>query len=133
MGKVLVVRKTDRTVHVVPLGNKAILMGMNHRLPATHKMKLEVMEEADALKLPFIDPNYVSPAQAQDKLKAVEGELQEKDSQIAELEAKIAALMATQSKPKDEAKPSEKTVEKTETKTTEKGSKADAKADAKAK
>lgn len=96
MGKVLVVRKTDKTIHVVPLGNKAILMGMNHRLPATHKMKLEVMEESEALKLPFIDPNYVSPSQAQDKLKAVEGELQEKDSQIADLQAKIDALMAQQ-------------------------------------
>lgn len=94
--KVLVVRKTDRTVHVVPLGNKSILMGMNHRLPATHKMKLEIMNEDEALKLPFIDENYVSPAHAQDKLKVVEGELQEKDSQIADLQAKIDALMAAQ-------------------------------------
>lgn len=106
MGKVLVVSKTDRTRHVVPLDNKAILMGMNHRLPATHKMKLEVMEEEEALKLPFIDPNYISPAHAQDKLKEVEGELQEKDSQIAELEAKLAALLAQQSATKtDPAKP----------------------------
>lgn len=105
MGKVLVVSKTDRTRHVVPLDNKAILMGMNHRLPATHKMKLEVMEEEEALKLPFIDPNYISPAHAQDKLKEVEGELQEKDSQIAELQAQIDALTKQQSTKTDPAKP----------------------------
>lgn len=106
MGKVLVVRKKDRTVHVVPLANKALLMGMNYRLPETHKMKLEVMEESEAIKLPFIDENYVTASQAQDKLKQAEGELSEKDNQIAELEAKLAALLSQQSatKPEETAK-----------------------------
>lgn len=102
MGKVLVVRKPDRTVHVVPLNNKALLMGMNHRLPATHKMKFEEMEEKDALKLPFIDENYVSPLKAQEKVKEMEGELNEKDSRIAELEARLAALQSQQTKTPDE-------------------------------
>lgn len=106
MGKVLVVRKPDRTVHVVPLNNKALLMGMNHRLPVSHKMKFEEMEEKEALALPFFDENYVSPALAQEKLKEVEGDLKEKDSKIAELEAQLAKLLAAQQPDKaDDAKP----------------------------
>lgn len=101
MAKVLVVRKPDRTVHVVPISNKALLMGLNHRLPVTHKMKFEEMEEKEALKLPFFDENFVSPAQAQEKVKEMQGELNEKDSTIAELQAKLTALLEKQNGEKD--------------------------------
>lgn len=81
-------------------------MGMNHRLPVEHKMKFEEMEETEALKLPFFDANYVSPARAQNMVKEMQGELSEKDSQIAELEAKLAELIAAQKVGKaDDAKP----------------------------
>lgn len=93
MAKVLVVRKTDRTVHVVPIGNKHGLMALNNRLPVDMRMKFEEMEKEEALKLPFIDENYISPFAAQDKLKVVEGDLAEKDQQILALQAKIDALM----------------------------------------
>ena len=88
MGNVLVVRKPDRTIHQVPIANKARLMGYNNRLPKRDQWRIEVMDEEAAKKLPYLDANYVSAAEAQ-------GKLQEKDEKIKELEAKLAALNAS--------------------------------------
>lgn len=96
--KALVVRKPDRTVHVVPLGNKSYLQAQNNRLPADKRLRFEEMDEEEALKLPFFDENYISPSAAQDKLKVVENDLLEKDTRIAELEAKLAEMEQRQAK-----------------------------------
>lgn len=94
MAKVLVIRKTDKTIHKVPVENKATLLAFNNRLPEGKKWIFEEMEEEEAEKLPFIDENYVTAAQAQDKAKQLEGIVTEKDARIAELEALLAAKNA---------------------------------------
>jgi hypothetical protein len=94
MAKVLVIRKTDKTVHVVPMTNKATLMSYNNRLPETEKWKFEEMDEDEAAKLPFIDESYVTAAEAQDKVQELATVVSEKDAKILELEAQLAALNA---------------------------------------
>lgn len=90
MGKVLVIRKADKTIHKVPLGNKAALMAYNNLQPENVKWKMEEMDEDEAEKLPFIDENYISAADAQQKAKELEATVSEKDAKIAELEALLA-------------------------------------------
>lgn len=92
MSKVLVIRKTDKTIHKVPLQNKSALMSYNNRLPDGKKWKFEEMEEEEADKLPFIDESYVTAGEAQVKVKALESESAEKDARIKELEAKLALM-----------------------------------------
>lgn len=87
MAKVLVVRKPDRSIHQIPISNKAKILGYNNRLPKRDQWQIEEMDEDKAKKLPFIDSNYVTPAEAQ-------GKLQEKDEKIKELEARLKALSA---------------------------------------
>jgi hypothetical protein len=94
MSKVLVIRKTDKTIHQVPLANKATLMAYNNRLPDAEKWGIEEMEEEEAKKLPFIDEAYVTAAEAQDKAKELAATVEQKDAKILELEAKLAALNA---------------------------------------
>jgi hypothetical protein len=98
MAKVLVIRKTDKTIHKVALANKSRLMAFNNRQPEGKKWSFEEMEEAEAEKLPFIDENYVTAAEAQDKAKELEIAVTEKDAKIAELEAMLAAKNAPQEK-----------------------------------
>jgi len=90
MAKVLVIRKTDKTIHKVPLENKAALMAYSNRLPAGQKWSFEEMDEKEADKLPFIDDSYVAAADAVSKVKTLEGELNEKDEKIKELLAQLA-------------------------------------------
>ena len=94
MSKVLVIRKKDATVRVVPLENKARLLAYNNRLPAADKWTFEEMEEAQASKLEFIDKNYVTPNQALNQNKELAASLSEKEAKIAELEAMLAAKTA---------------------------------------
>ncbi len=94
MAKVLVIRKTDKTIHKVAIENKATLMAFSNRLPAGQQWKFEEMEEDEAEKLPFIDNSYVTAAEAQDKAKELESVVTEKDAKIAELEALLAAKNA---------------------------------------
>lgn len=106
MAKVLVVRKTDKTIHKVPLANKAALLSYNNRLPVELKWKFEEMEEEEAAKLPFVDESYVTAAAAQEKAKELEITVSEKDAKIAELEALLASKnqpAAAQEKAKDKA------------------------------
>jgi hypothetical protein len=98
MEKVLVIRKTDKTIHKVPLSNKASLMAYNNLQPEGKKWKFEEMDEDEAAKLPFIDESYVTAAEAQDKAKELENVVGEKDARIAELEALLAAKNAPQEK-----------------------------------
>ncbi len=95
MVKVLVIRKTDKTIHKVAIENKATLMAFSNRLPAGQQWKFEEMEEEEAEKLPFIDDSYVTAAEAQDKAKVLEVAVSEKDAKIAELEALLAAKNTT--------------------------------------
>jgi hypothetical protein len=94
MATVLVIRKTDKTIHKVALENKARLMAFSNRLPEGQKWKFEEMDEKEADKLPFIDESYVTAAEAQDKAKELEGVVSEKDAKIAELEKLLAAKNA---------------------------------------
>jgi len=95
MGKVLVIRKPDRTIHKVPIANKAVLMNLNNKKEEGKKWKIEEMDEEEADKLPFIDENYISPTQAVDKVKEQDLVIADKDNKIAELEAKLAMLNNT--------------------------------------
>ena len=86
--KVLVVRKTDKTIHVVPLSNKATLMSLNNR--SKLGWTIEEMDEDEAAKLPFIDENYVTPAEAQKIVVKMEATISEKDAEIEKLKALLA-------------------------------------------
>jgi FMN-dependent NADH-azoreductase len=108
MAKVLVIRKTDKTIHKVPLSNKASLMAYNNLQPEGKKWKFEEMDEAEAEKLPFIDESYVTAAEAQDKAKELELAVEEKDALIAELNAKLAALNTPVAEAQDKAKGAKK-------------------------
>jgi len=102
MAKVLVIYKTDKTIHKVALSNKAALMAHSNR--SRLGWKFEEMEEAEAEKLPFINPNYVTPAEAVKKLSDLEKSAEEKDLQIAELQKKLAELNGQpEAKPKKKA------------------------------
>ncbi len=94
MGKVLVIRKPDRTIHSVSMNNKATLMAFSNRLPVGQKWKFEEMDEEEAAKLPMIDPNYVSAGEASVKLTQLESESKEKDAEIEELKKQLAAMQA---------------------------------------
>ncbi len=94
MGVVLVIRKPDRTIHKVALENKAALMSFSSRLPAGQKWKFEEMDEKDAAKLPFIDPDYVSAADAQDKLTESQREVALLKNQLADALKKAADTAA---------------------------------------
>ena len=90
MAKVLVIRKTDKTIHVVPLENKAVLQAFSNR--SKLGWKFEEMEEEEAKDLPFIDKDYVTAAEAQNIVKSLEVANKEKDDEIDELRKKLAAL-----------------------------------------
>ena len=94
MAKLLVIRKPDKTIHKIPMSNKAAAMAFSNKLPAGLKWKFEEMEEEDALKLPFLDTKYITASDAQSVVKEKDQLISDKDKQIAELEAKIAALSA---------------------------------------
>lgn len=100
MGKVLVVRKADKTVHRVPLANKPALMAMNNTAPAGQKWSFEEMDEEEAKKLPFIDENYVTGAEAVKKLEEVSKESDAKDEIIRQLKEELAGKSGTISVPK---------------------------------
>jgi len=104
MAQILVVRKPDKTIHKVPLNNKAALMGYSNRLPSGQKWKFEEMEEEEAEKLPFIDESYVTAAEAQDKAKELEITVSKKDAKIAELEALLASKNPTAAEAQNKAK-----------------------------
>lgn len=88
--KILVVRKPDRTIHKVPITNKAVLMNYNNRRPLEKQWTFEEMTAEEAEKLPFIDESYVTAADAQEKLKQTEALLTDKDHKIAQLEKMLA-------------------------------------------
>lgn len=99
MAKVLVIRKPDRTVHSVPLGNRAVLMAFSNRLPVGMRWSFEEMDEKDAMELKPLDPNFVTAGEASVKLKEFEVAAKEKDNEIEALKAKLAALEAGSGSP----------------------------------
>ena len=90
MGKKLVIRKPDKSIHVTEISNKAALLQLNKRFKAGQKWKFEEMDEEDANKLPAFDKNYVTAAEAVQKVDVLKNQLQDKDKQIEELKALLA-------------------------------------------
>ena len=92
--QVLVVRKPDRTIHSCPIANQATLMALSNRLPAGQKWKFEVMAKSKAEALGAEDTNYVTQSNAIDKIAAANKAIEDRDVAIADLNAKLEALMA---------------------------------------
>lgn len=90
MSKVLKITKPDKTIHVSPMFNKARITAHNNRLPADKKMKIEVIDEEEAKKLPFIDKDYVTGSEAQVKVGQLQSTVAEKDAEIERLKALLA-------------------------------------------
>lgn len=84
MAKVLKLTKSDGTIHVVPMANKAFYEAYNRRQKADKKWKLEEIDASEATKLPFKDPNHIKPADASKALA-------DKDTEIERLKALLAA------------------------------------------
>ncbi len=104
MAKVLKVTKADKTVHVVPISNKTFYQHMNNRiLSVGQQMKLEEIDEKEAKDLPYFDENYVTGAEAQDKVSELKQRIAELEAQdnltplqqnIAKLEARLSRAAA---------------------------------------
>lgn len=94
MSKVLKITKPDKTVHVVPITNKAFYLAYNNRLPAERKWKLEEIDEDQAKNLKFIDESFVTPLEAVKKVEDQAKAIVEKEGKIAELEAELSAKKA---------------------------------------
>lgn len=80
----LVIRKPDRTIHKVEVRNAGVLMGMNSHADPAKQWNFKIMPYDEAMKLPFIDENYVTSAEAAEAMK-------NKDDEIAELRAQLEA------------------------------------------
>jgi hypothetical protein len=89
MAKVLIIRKTDKSIHQVPVVNKAALIAYSNR--SKLGWKFEEMDEEEAAELPFIDLEYVTPSEAQSKLPETLKENEDLKAKLAELESKLAA------------------------------------------
>lgn len=89
MATVLKITKPDRSIHIVPLANKAATLRYNNRLPAELKWKIEEIDEKEADKLPGFDKDYIPMREAQNKLPQLQQLVDEKDKKIAELLAKL--------------------------------------------
>ena len=85
MANVLVLRKADKTIHIVPVDQEAFYKAQNNRLPVNDRMGLEIMDEEEAIKLSWYDKDYKSAADAN-------ASLREQEDKIAELEARLSAL-----------------------------------------
>lgn len=92
MAQKLVIRKPDRTIHVVDPNNEATLKQYSNRLPVNMRWKFELMDEKDAADLPFIDPHYVTAAEAQTKAIVLEKTVDEQRDEIAKLKEQLALL-----------------------------------------
>lgn len=90
MAKVLVIRKTDRSIHKVNPSNEATLKAHNNR--SKLGWTFELMDEEEANKLPFIDTAYVTAGEAQEKVKSLEQTNNDNLAKIKEMEEKLAAL-----------------------------------------
>jgi hypothetical protein len=91
MAKVLKITKADKTVHVVPMVNKAFYQAYNNRQPVSKKWKVEEIDEEDAKNLPFIDESHTSPLEAVQKVSKLQASLADKDAEIEALKAQLAS------------------------------------------
>lgn len=98
MATVLKITKPDRSIHIVPIANKAATLRYNNRLPAELKWKIEEIDEKEADKLPGFDKDYIPMSEAQSKLPQLEKLVDEKDKKIAELLAKLEELEEQEAK-----------------------------------
>lgn len=84
MAKVLKVTKADKTVHVTPIANKNTYLHMNNKiLSKDQQMKLEEIDEKDAKNLDYIDENYVTGTEAQQKNVELQKEIDALKAQLA--------------------------------------------------
>jgi len=90
MANILKVTKPDKTVHAIPLANKAHLLSFNNRQPADQKWKIEEITEAEAKHLPFIDEDYVTGAEAVKKNTELLEKVQSQEDIITELRNQLA-------------------------------------------
>lgn len=119
MSKVLKITKADGTNHVLPLTsqNKSFWQKWNARNKnEKDKVLIDEITAEEAAKLPFKDPNHVTPSQAVVKMDEYKLQLSDKDAEIEALKALLAAQQDTEEiakKPIKKAaeKPSEKTSE----------------------
>lgn len=96
MAKVLVITKPDATNHIVPMATAAALKASNNKLPEGKKWIFKEMDESEVYdekgnsKIPFIDKDFVKPADAVVMVKDLAEQNSAKDQRIAELEALLA-------------------------------------------
>ena len=110
--QVLVITKPDKTRHIAPLENEAILKSMNNRLAEGSKWKIEKMDEADAEKLDWIDESIVTGAEAVTQNEDLKKEVESKDAEIEELRKQLAALQASKPAPAPEPAKAADVIEK---------------------
>lgn len=94
MGKVLKITQPNGVNNIAPLSNKAFWLSHNKRLPDGKKVTIVEIDEKDAANTPYIDKDFVAPADAKQKLNALQNESKNKDAEIEELKAKLAAYEA---------------------------------------
>lgn len=94
--QVLVVRKNDKTIHVLPIENKASIESYNNRQSPANKWKIELMDADEAKKLPFVDENFVTAADAISQAQQLKTVVAEKDARLLELEAQLAEYKKAQ-------------------------------------
>jgi hypothetical protein len=107
MAKVLKITRADGTNHVLPLTsqNKSFWQKWNSRNKNERdKVTVDEIDEKEAEKLPFKDPNHVTPSQAVVKLDEYKSQLSEKDAEIEGLKALLAAQQETEDATKKAAK-----------------------------
>ena len=91
MAKVLKITKHDKTVHVMPLTNKSFYEAYNRRQKSDKKWKIEVIDEAEAKDLPFVDETHITPLEAVKKAGEQAKTIQEQAAEIEELKKQLAA------------------------------------------
>lgn len=90
MAKVLVIRKQDKTISVVPLVNKTALLAYNNKLKADQQWVFEEMDEAKAAKLPPIDHEFVTTKEAVNQAANLKNTVNAQQSEIEALKALLA-------------------------------------------
>lgn len=97
--KVLVVKKNDGTVHIVPEKNRLILQGFIRKQPIDKKWVLIDMTLAEARKLEYIDKEFVPPAAALIKLAEAKTALSAKETEFENLQRLYNELLAAKGEP----------------------------------
>ena len=90
MAKLLKVTKPDKTIHTMPLDNKAFYLAYNNRLPVEQRWTIEEIDEEEAIDHPFIDESFVTPLEGAQKANELQKVVVDKDKEIEELKKQLA-------------------------------------------